>query len=891
MKSDALNDWQKILHGVREIRLANGLTGLVLPCTGIGSVVCDIYYSGGSSRDPHGKLGLAHFLEHMVYNGTRNVPRGILDRIILRLAGQHNAETGPDFTHFWCQLPKHALALALELEADRMTGALLDQSDVNRERPIILEEEARYREQPFEELMTLMMADLFQGHPYAHPTIGRPADLHKISSEDLRNHYQKTFRPDNAVVVIAGDTNADRASELIHQYFDPIHKNSDTSFLDQIKPPNIDRFDGRCMKLPSTEIVPRGAMLWPAPCPFDLDSRAWGVAAAILGSGRGSRLWQALVEESQTAAFVSVSLSEERYGGYLMIDLELSPKSSPEKAELLVHEVLEKLATEGPTNEEVARSARNRSSAARWARQQSATLAGALGTWSLFADWQLLAEAWRLDDFVTAQDVQKVAIQLRRDNLARGWTTPSKSKSSKSTSPNMGKPQRVLPAHELAIMPDNSLAPKLTKMVDKANRIDVRYRPRSKPLINHLPQGMSLIAESLKEQGICAIELRWRTGWLEEALPGLATITSRVCEESTDPITKRPFCEYLEDLGASIDSSSSSFTIQGRSEDFTEILGLMKRMIWSPEWSKSTVKRVAQRTRTELEADLDDPAFQAELSLRKMVYGGGPASNDIRGTLESLKNMTLTAVKDHHRQFYHPRNTILGVAGSFRTRRLIDQLGKTFLDKLDFPATTKRFEHDSIALNQTPLPAGQIQQMKSPGTQTHIVMGHQTVSRTDPDWVAMQVLEVIIGAGPGLTDLLSQRLRDDLGLVYSVSMSTTEGAWRTPGYMRISFSCDPADAKRAEHETLSVMQQVASGNMADQQCLEARDYLIRSWYISFEAADDRLSNWLDTELDDWDLQLPPTWVRTCAALTPDTIRNVARRRILPHHFQIVQFGP
>jgi zinc protease len=181
--------------------------------------------------------------------------------------------------------------------------------------------------------------------------------------------------------------------------------------------------------------------------------------------------------------------------------------------------------------------------------------------------------------------------------------------------------------------------------------------------------------------------------------------------------------------------------------------------------------------------------------------------------------------------------------------------------------------------------------MRSPGTQTHIVMGHRTVARTDPDWVAMQVLEVVIGAGPGLTDLLSQRLRDDLGLVYSVGMATTDGAWRTPGYMRISFSCDPADAVRAEHEALQVMQQAAQGNISDQQCLEARDYLTRSWYLGFEAADDRLSNWLDTELDDWDLSLPPRWVQRCSSLTPDQIRKVARRRILPNHFQIVQYGP
>lgn len=181
--------------------------------------------------------------------------------------------------------------------------------------------------------------------------------------------------------------------------------------------------------------------------------------------------------------------------------------------------------------------------------------------------------------------------------------------------------------------------------------------------------------------------------------------------------------------------------------------------------------------------------------------------------------------------------------------------------------------------------------MRSPGTQTHIVMGHRTIARTHPDWVALQVLEIVLGAGPGLTDLLSRRLREQLGLIYGVSMAMTDGAWTNPGHMRVAFSCDPADAARAEAEAIRIIAEAARGHLADEDCLEARDHLAHSWFMGYESADDRLSSRLDAELEDWDLMLPPTWARRCAMLTADDIRAAASRHIHPENLQIVRYGP
>lgn len=898
MKFQASTDWRKILSGVRETRLDNGMVGLVLPCSGIASVVTDIYYAGGSSCDPSGRRGLTHFLEHMLYNGTRRVPRGMLDKLILRLAGQHNAETGPDFTHFWCQTPRHALDLILALEADRMTGATLTEADLERERTIILEEEARYREQPFEELMMRVMADLFAGHPYDHATIGTSEDLKATDCSDLRSQYRRMFQPANAVVVVAGDVRPARAIDLIHKHFGNLKSECHGRVGVQLKPPTNERFDGRNLVLESSEVVPRGAMLWPAPGPFDMASRAWGVAATILGGGRSSRLWRALVEDQALAAHVGVALSEERLGGYLLIDLELNPGTDPELAETAVFEVLAAMAADGPDEEEVRRAAVQRAAAARWARQQASTLAGALGVWSLFADWHQLAEAWVRDDLVTVADVRDVMASLKRDNLFRGWTVPAKPASNgrkrADTLPvveqSLKKPTLVQSELERQIT-EAPLDDSISKLLKRAQRPGPGYKSRSMPVKQNDLHGMAFITESLGRKGVCCAELRWRGGWMEEAIPGLATITARVCEELIDPVSGRSFSELFEEIGASIDSGSTGFSAQGLQEDLPQILKYLGRMIWSPRWSAETLKRVTARTRTELEADLDDPAFQAELQFRRMVYAGMPGQEDARGTLESLKQITLAAVRGHFANFFHPANAIFGLSGGFRAEKASDLVQKSFLAHLARDQGNFVQSFDWHELNDKPLPAGQACVLRSPGTQTHLVIGHRTLPRTHPDWVALQALEVALGSGPGLTDMLTRRLRDELGIVYSVNLATAEGAWRSPGALRVSFSCDPADAEFAEAETLSILQQVSRGEISDNDCDEARDYLSRSWPMAYEAADDRLACWLDCELEDWHMTLPPVWVSACMALTPDRMREAARRWIRPDMLQTVRYGP
>jgi zinc protease len=884
------NDWSDILDQVREYQLDNGLKLLTLKKKGLGSVVFDIYYAGGSSIDPPGRPGLSHFLEHMLYDGTTQLQNGQIDQVMFKASAQHNAETGADYCHFWCQLPREGLPLAFAIEADRMTGAILSRQSIELERSIILEEEARYREQPFDELMNRMMAEIYHDHPYQFPVIGTAESIRAISQADLKTHYDHVIRPANAVIVITGDFSSEKQClKLAEKYFGQIPDQPSAMMNRPIDPPRQTHFDGRKIISETEEIVPRGVLIWPAPGPFDQASKAWPTAASILGQGRSSRLWQKLVEELQIAAFVGISLSDERQGGYLAVDIELNPGSSHEAAEAAILETIQQLAFEGPTPDELRRVGRARSASARWSRQFSANLATTLGTWAICDDWHHIAEVIAREETVDSDGVVQVISSLKESQKVCGWTLPAKRRISKrhNQPTNNPAPQKSLDLSALAEVPQ----PFARMATNACDRSQFKIAGK-KPTVHQFGNGMTLLRERTNRQRLAAIELRWRTGWVEEAIPGLAMITARMCEEIVVPQTGQKLVEYLESDGVTLESGASGFAIQGREEELNFMLESVYLLMTSTRFEPDRFARVIRTTMTELEADLDDPSFRAETILREMVYGDGPGGHDARGTLESLKRMKLDDVIEHRRRYHNAPNAIIGISSEVQRLTLFNRFRKLESGLQISPGEADLIQSQlNTAMMIRPPQAARLQRLRSPGLQTHLVIGQLTVPRTDPDWVALQVLEIILGNSPGNADLLSRRLREELGLVYSVSAAMTEGAWRWPGYMRISMSCDPADTEVVQREALAVISQVAHGDISDESLCCARDYLRNTWHFGLESADDRLSAWLDQELYGWDLSDPPTWIKQCDALTPERIRSAAQRWIRPQMLQIVRFGP
>ncbi|MCS7056781.1 MAG: insulinase family protein, partial [Thermoflexales bacterium] len=195
-------------RGILRATLPNGLRVIIKEMHAAPVVALYVWYRVGSRNEHGGITGISHWVEHMMFKGTRKYSESDLDRLISRSGGVNNAFTWLDFTTYYATLPADKLGLALEIEADRMVNARFDAGAVARERDVILNERRMYENSPSFRLSEEIQAAAFKAHPYGHEIIGYVCDLQAITRDALYAYYQQYYAPNNALISIAGDCDA-----------------------------------------------------------------------------------------------------------------------------------------------------------------------------------------------------------------------------------------------------------------------------------------------------------------------------------------------------------------------------------------------------------------------------------------------------------------------------------------------------------------------------------------------------------------------------------------------------------------------------------------------------------------------------------------------------------
>jgi zinc protease len=340
-------------------RLDNGLRVVLSRDPRAPLVAVNLWYDVGSKHEKPGKTGFAHLFEHMMFQGSANVPKGQHFTLVQAAGGTLNASTWLDRTNYFETLPGHELELALWLEADRMASLLpaMTQEKLDNQTDVV-KNERRWSvdNQPYGSWDERMQALVYpESHPYHHSTIGSMEDLSAASLDDVREFFATYYAPNNAVLTVAGDFETDAAMEMIDRHFGPIPANP------ALPPPpdmTVDEHIGGEVRetVPDQVPLPRIYLAHRTP-PFGTDAfDALDVAADILGSGRASRLYARLVREQRVAQDASVFVFP-IVGGASMFALWVTarPGVTTETLEAATLAELDRLATDGPTDEDLER--------------------------------------------------------------------------------------------------------------------------------------------------------------------------------------------------------------------------------------------------------------------------------------------------------------------------------------------------------------------------------------------------------------------------------------------------------------------------------------------------------------------------------------------------------
>ena len=402
-------------ESIRSVTLANGLKIIVWPVRNIPNVALYNWVRAGSRNEAPGITGLAHFFEHMMFNGTARRGSGDFDRLMEAQGGSNNAFTSDDITVYQDWFPRDALELIFDLESDRIANLAFNPEVIESERGVVASERRlSVDDNNHGHLAEQVQAAAFVAHPYQFPTIGWPADIQSWKMQDLQKFFRTYYAPNNQTFVFAGDVSPDEVFALARKYLEPIPRQAAPQPVRAVEP---EQEGERRVVVKRNAQTPLLQYAYKAPAAADPRAPALSLLISILVDGDASRLYRELVERQKIVVDLGGHWHEGFDPALFWLYFTLPEGSDPESVQSIIDAQLAHVANEGVTAEELRRS-KCMAAVAFW--KKLSTIDGKaqlLGEYEIFhGDWSKLFTAAADYERVTAEEVQAIAREVLNVN-------------------------------------------------------------------------------------------------------------------------------------------------------------------------------------------------------------------------------------------------------------------------------------------------------------------------------------------------------------------------------------------------------------------------------------------------------------------------------------------
>lgn len=335
--------------------LANGLRAILVRDPRVPSVAINVAYRVGGKDDPAGRSGFAHLFEHLMFKGTARTGPETIDRLTEDVGGFNNAFTTEDITNYYEVIPSNHLERLLWAEADRLAGLVVNEDNFVTERDVVIGEyDQRILAEPYGMLDELVNREAYVAHPYRRGVIGSPAELNAASLDDVVAFHATYYRPDNAVLVVAGDLDVDATMRWIETYFGAIATPPTPIPRVQVVEPQQNaerRYEYRAANVP----LPASEEAYHIPDAAHPDAAALDVLETLLGGGRSSRLYTALVYHKQLASSTYAAADLREQPGLFGIRVTCARGVPLEQARAALELELDRVRTQLPDDGEIER--------------------------------------------------------------------------------------------------------------------------------------------------------------------------------------------------------------------------------------------------------------------------------------------------------------------------------------------------------------------------------------------------------------------------------------------------------------------------------------------------------------------------------------------------------
>ena len=789
-------------------KLNNGQTVIIQEVKNNPIVTIDTWIKTGSIDEDDSNNGVAHFLEHLFFKGTKNHAPGEFDKILETKGAITNAATSKDFTHYYITIPSKDFDLAMELHADMLQNPMIPRNEMEKERRVVLEEIGKDMNSPEKILMENLDAMMYTSHPYKRRVIGKKDIIETITREKVLEFYNAHYSPSNMVTLVIGDVDTNHALDKINQSFNCDAKKSEKNIY-----PKEAQLTEQKRKTEYSADTQSGYMLigFRAVPISNKESYALDVLATILGEGRSSVLNQSLKEKKRVAFSVSAGNMTYKDDGIFYIKANFEPEKI-KSVETAIFEEIAKIQKDGVTDEQINLAKNIIERDTYYSRESVSNISNEIGyTTILTGDIKFYENYLANIKSVTKEEVKKAA-------------------------------EKYLGTNRSAIsivLPENAKNIPVSIFRKKTEGSAELISQNSQTQEYKLSNGSTLLYTPNTSNDIIAISIFARGGKLVENISGVANIAALGMMKGTKNYSPIELSQFLEDNGIKISPAVSadtfSISILTTKEEYDKTLAILDEIINNANFDEIELGKIKADKLSQIKSNKDNAIQRALEKYRELIFPNSNYSISSNILEKNIPNITREDVINYYNRIFEPQNLVISINGNVDKEKTINELNNIFNNE----NSNNGFEYGRYNSKVPSISAPTTIVQNMPSTETAwIILGWQTAGTDNKkDFATLQVIDSLLGSG--MSSRLFKDLREKQGLAYQLGSGYSAHALR--GSFMLYIGTKTSTLEQAKEGLFAEIKRLKTEYVGDKELKDAKEKLIGNYIIGLETNLDKAS--------------------------------------------------
>ena len=838
-------------------KLSSGQTVIVKQVTSNPIVTIDTWIKTGSVNENDSNTGVSHFLEHLFFKGTQKHPTGEFEKLLEAKGATTNAATSKDYTHYYITIPSKDFELALNLHADMLTHPLIPRKELEKERGVVLAEIARSTDIPsrilYNNLFKLIYSD--SNHPYKREVLGTSKVIETITREEILDYFNKFYTPDKIYTVIVGNVDPNYAIQKTEEAF----KTANADYKkEKIKYPKINFPTKKSEIIEEKDIASNYAILAFKIPKFDnsKEALALDVLSIVLGSGKSSKLNQALVENKQIANSISSNSSSYLQDGIFTI----STNYKPEYETTIVKEIfgiIDNVKLGNITEAEIEKAKNIVETEAYYSRESIENISGEIGYSMLY--WGNLDN---LNTYVenikkvTKKDVIKAAQKyLKEDNYYLSKVI------SKNTNTKEISDKKVKKTGEY-------------KLIEEVGNIK-KYL---------LANGAVLIIQKNNSNAIVAINVLSRGASHTSTTPASLMLASEIAREGTKNYTSDEIATYLDERGISMYFTKSSdnmeIKVKATKNRLSDALFMLKEITQNANFLTENIRKVKSANLDAIK-NLEDNSLSLALdNFKKLAFEGSIYANNSEILKQDIPNVNKKTIKGDFKKTLDAKNLVISVVGNVDEKEIIDNFTDIFENGKENKIKITDFK------KQNYVPAKNIEKTikKEEKETAWLVLGYKTDGLENKKEIAtLEVINSILG--DGMSSRLFRNIRETHGIAYQTGSARIQNT--LDGAFIAYIGTDKSNLSKAKTEILKEFANFKTSFVTQNELNEAKEKIIGQRVLALETNSANASKLVNDEANGRGLNYTKEFEEILKSVTQNDVINVANKYFSKPYIMVV----